>query len=233
MPPEVSRWVTKNIKVIVRSAAESDGLDSPLYAVNWFSTRRAWMYNLYLSLAVTQVKTVGAFPVFKAFVGETLAGKPEMAREQLLIVRYPNAEAFVTLAGKALFKIISILRINSVKDFTFNFTEKITHEARPADLKARSHLVHLFTGDQEGLNRYREMVAGGPVKLTYLGYMKAQLLAQLEEKKPREVPYLMNAIAILEADDEPTIRAFVDDPDVQTLREGFRNNYLAWLDRVL
>ncbi|MTB51336.1 hypothetical protein [Lewinella sp. W8] len=233
MPKEVSKPVTKDIKVIVRAVRETDDLDTPLYAINWFSTKRAWMYSLYLSLAVTQVKTVGAFPVFKAFVGETLEGDPQLAREQLLIVRYPHATAFLTLASKTLFQIISILRINSVKDFTFNFTEKITHEPRPENYKSRHHVVHFFTGTSEAETAYRKLADDEAVKLTYFGRMKAELMAQRGEKSPRGIPYLMNHFAVWEAADADSLKNFLAEPAFVALRATVERNYVATLDRVL
>jgi hypothetical protein len=233
MPSEISKQVTKDVMVIVRGTTEMDDLDTPLYALNWFSTKRAWMYNLYLRLAVTQVKTVGAFPVFKALVGKTNIGEKELAREQLLIVRYPNARAFLTLAGKKLFQLISILRINSVKDFTFNFTEKITHEPRPEDFKSRSHVVHFFTAPVEMSTAYQTLADLAEVKLTYFGQMKAQLLAQRGSKDPRAVPHLMSTIAVWEAEDTEKLSSFLDLPEVVAFRSRVKDNFVANLDRMI
>ena len=113
----MERQVTKSLRLALRGSEPA--LAAPLVAINWFDTRYAPLYHLYNALAARHVRRIGARPLFKAELRETLAGDACLARRFLLIVRYPCGERFLDLLSSRRFQLLSLLRIMTVRRFSF------------------------------------------------------------------------------------------------------------------
>ena len=123
---EIRASVTKSTDILIRGINADINLKEPFYAINWFSTKREWLYHFYNFLAARSVIKIGGKAFFKAGVGETIIDDSGNGkRELLLIVRYPGGLQFKSLMESTYFKMVSILRILSVRKFTFGFTHKI------------------------------------------------------------------------------------------------------------
>ena len=124
MENEIQCKLTKSTTVLIRAKTPEIALDEPLYAINWFSTKVAWLYHLYNLLASKSVAKVGGKGFFKGEITQTVLDEAQVARTLILIVRYPSGHQFKALMQRSYFKLVSLLRLQSVKDFSFGFTQK-------------------------------------------------------------------------------------------------------------
>ena len=98
--------------------------DEPVYAINWFNTRSALVYDFYNFLAVRSVRKIGGKPFIKCKIDRSLTGDETLRRDVLLIVKYPSLKSFRSMMENTYFQIVSMLRNAAVSNFTFGFTKR-------------------------------------------------------------------------------------------------------------
>ena len=98
--------------------------DEPVYAINWFNTRSALVYDFYNFLAVRSVRKIGGGPFIKCKLEKTLIDDDTLRRDVLLIVKYPSLVNFRRMLESTMFQLVSLLRTAAVSDFTFGFTKR-------------------------------------------------------------------------------------------------------------
>ena len=232
--PEISGKVTNNIDVLIRANRVGVNLNEPFYAINWFSTKMEWMYHLYNFLAARSVIGVGGTPFFKAKVTETIVDTSNSKRELLLIVRYPGGQQFKSLMQSTYFKMVSVFRIFAVANFTFGFTHKLAADEISKKSDGLYYALHHFKSDnrvEEILQKIQQLM---PASITskYAGQMIANLYSQEKNKEPDQIPNLMDAIVVFQAQTEEELRAFLSSASYRTILDMTPTNHVSFLNRI-
>jgi len=228
--------VTKNISVLLKSTTEEKALDKPLFAINWFSTKMAWMYHFYNFLALPRVKSVGGRVFFKGKVYESLYGKISDSRELLLIVRYPSGKNFIKLMKDFLFKAVSIFRILSVENFTFGFTKKLFPIDNTTTLdKTKKYAVHHFRTDnlnEKDIVELQQILDDIDVELHYAGLVNAKLYSQEKDKEMEQIPCLMDGILLYRSETLYCLKRLINSDEYQHFMARFENSFIGLVERT-
>ena len=205
-------------------------LDEPLYAVNLLDRRRPWAYELYGALAVRTVYRVGGRVLFKGHRRRILAGDSANSRETLLLVRYPDARAFLGLAQRRYFIAISVLRKLGLERFLFGFAKRLgTGPRRGPDPPPKPqayggdsrYLLCLFAAQassaehhllQEALERLPDALSVDGVDVFFAGLETATVTQRgpgsMNPRPSATAPPLpWDAVVLLSAADEPALEA--------------------------
>ncbi len=224
--------VTQSTQVLIKAKGDNIDLNQPLYAVNWFSTKRAWMYNLYNFLASKSLKKIGGKAFFKGEIMRTILDENNSIRDLILIVRYPNGSSFKMLLENTYFKIISVFRLFSVKDFTFGFTHQLI-ESRSNLRDKLFYVVHHFkTTDSSIYQKFEDLLSSG-VQVKYAGKMAAGLYSQQENKKEKEIPCIMDGVLLFEAKSEAVILDWINQKEYQAIINTLESSFIGTVKRTL
>ena len=104
---------------------EKDEIETPLFAINWFNTRFAFVYHFYNLLVAGRVFKVGGKLLFKGKCQQAISGNKDLARHYLLIVNYPSGHRFLDLLADRPFQLMSVFRTVSVKRFSFVLQKRL------------------------------------------------------------------------------------------------------------
>jgi len=235
MKNEIQCKVTKSTTVLIRATNDSVNLEEPLFAVNWFSTKIGWLYNFYNFLAARSVLKIGGSAFFKGKITKTVLDENKVKRTMVLIIRYPNGASFKALMENTYFKLVSVFRIASVKDFTFGFTHKYSSENSSKVADNFTYVIHHFkyaNTDASLFSKFQEVLGDG-VGIKYAGGMVAQLMMQKEDGTPKAVPNLIDGLVIFEANKQTELEEMLASPSYKTLIESLDSSYIGYLNRVL
>lgn len=232
IPGTVVANVTKTTNVIIRPKSSTTHLPKPLVAVNWFSTKTAWIYHLYNTLAGIQVKKVAGKGIFKGKIMETLWGDSQLEREFLLIVQYPTALQFKKLMENSFFKLVSVLRVIAVKDFTFGFFDIKTKEELP---QKNAYAVHHFTyAQQDGATEALDhLLKQNKVSLFFKGEIAANLIVQKQDEPEKQAPCIMDGVCVFSAMETSVLHHFLCSESFQNYQKQFKTTYVGMLERML
>jgi len=233
-PQVITAKVTKTTNVLIKAHSNAIDLHTPLFAVNWFSTKKAWMYSLYNKLAGKKVKSIGGRPIFKGMVTQTLSGDSELKRDMLLIVRYPSGHHFKKLMENTFFKLVSVLRTKAVKKFTFGFSQPLALEEQP-NVKDHRFAVHHFKHTSftaSILQDLEALLAPTEIRLFYFGQLVADLVVERQGTE-QHVPCLMHGVIIYEATGLAHLEDFLHAEAYQNFSKQFQTSYVGLLHRVI
>ena len=229
---EIKCEVTKSINVFIKAKNTNANLNEPLYAVNWFSTKVTWIYHLYNVLAKKSLTKVGGEGFFKGEITKTILDENNGKRDLILIVRYPSAHSFKGLMENSYFKIVSLLRMAAVKDFSFGFTSKqLGNESSLND--NLSYVVHHFKTTNETIYSSFNEVLTDDVSIKYTGEMVAELYSKPVDKEIKEVPNIMDGIVIYESKSETPILNMIEGKQYQEIIKGLDSSYIGTVKRIL
>jgi len=202
----ITARITSSTDVVIRSELEGHTLEQGLIAVNWFDTRIEWLYHLYNYLASRSVLKVGGSPLYKAKVTEVLSDN-NGKRSILLVVKYPNGSAFQNLLQSTYFKVVSLLRMRAVKEFTFSFTRAVVNPA--FEDQYAHYLIHHFTHKID-LNNVVDFIENNVKEVTilYAGYSFAYLNQKTKSKEEVRVPSIIDNIIILGSESKEVLSSF-------------------------
>lgn len=238
-PSTVEQQITSNTKLIIHGA--QDALANPLYAINWFDTRAAWLYHLYNYLAAGRLNKIGGRVFFKGKVENTIGGDESLARDYLLIIHYPSAQHFLNLNADTRFKMFSVLRLMAVKNFAFVFHQPIDVPdwSRPkshASDKSKAYALLHFGGDESAedvVSTIREIGSDFGSLVSFAGQQAATLAVQSGDDAPQKLPVVMRNVLIIEASDHGQITAMFASQAFGRLMAQLPNFYLASVKRLL
>ena len=233
--PEVRGQVTNKIDVLVRANQNGVDLNKPLYAVNWFSTKVAWLYHFYNLLAARSVIKIGGNAFFKAKVTETIVDDHRARRDLILIVYYPGAQNFKALMESTYFKMVSLFRMLAVTKFTFGFTHKVLSDEESKKSDGLHYAIHHFktAADAKATLDSILNILTDDVSVKYAGQVVANLYSQEKAKEPKQVPNLMDAIIIVQAKTDSALKMLFESVDYQDIIEGLPSNHISLLNRIL
>ncbi len=213
----------------------------PIYAVNWFDLKRPWLYNLYGLLAIPHVRKVDGRVHFKGLLKEKWEGKPELDRSNLLIVRYPDADSFLSMLTSKLFLLKSVLRIHAVKDFVFGFTRRMDNGPDPAGKTGKyggsaCYLVHIFSNESNGNgmpdgDQIRSLRTENDQILHFYGIQTATLGRSKDGGKVKDSPFFIAGILVWEANEFQGLKQLINRPAYQRFKEPYHNQIYVF-DRV-
>jgi uncharacterized protein (DUF1330 family) len=220
----------------ITGASTETCLDRPLYAINLLDRRRPWAYELYGALAVRSLGRAGGRVLFKGHRTRMLEGDPSTDRETLLVVRYPEAQAFLGLVKRPIFMALGLLRQLGLERFLFAFAERLgTGPARgpapgPSPRPYRGsdrYLLYAFTANCEQARSQLELLAetleNSGARLYFAGLQAATVTHRKRDSevpRPSTIapPMPWSGIIVLAADDEAALESVFAGPPLAELR---------------
>ena len=235
----IERQVTKRTKLVVQGSKQA--LDNPLFAINWFETRVGWLYHLYNHLSAGRLYKIGGRIFFKGKVAKTIAGDESLARDYLLIINYPSAQHFLDLNADTLFKIFSVLRLITVKNFSFVLHQRIdgpqllSHKRQQWSKNDAFALLHFSTKEptEDVVSMLRKIAGGARIRVHFAGRQAATLAVQSGNEPPRDLPFVTQHVVIIEASDPDDISAMFAGSEFCRLTSRFEHFYAATVNRLL
>ena len=229
----LSAKITKKNFVYIDSIKGNLDIEKRVYAINWFSTKSLWLYNLYNTLANPMVEKSGGRGFLKGKVKNVLHGEQSDYRDVLLIVTYPNLNKFKKLVEMPLFLLVSLLRMLAVKEFTFGFTQRVDDKSVEEVPKTQDEYVVHHYKSQDSISKEVERLAKeSSVEIYYMGEIFA-LLSSGDEEEKDQTPCLMDGIVVFKAQEMKTIENFVQGNDYQALISKTQSSFVATLERIL
>ncbi len=229
---KITQTLNKQTEVSILGISNQDLTDEPMDAINWFNLKNKFVYTIYNLLALPMARSVGARPIFKGYRLSSLEGPKELAREVLLLVRYPGPKQFLHLVSKKLFQLVSILRIKSVKDFNFGFFKCLKLGESPVN-ENHEYLVGHFQAPRLtiDIDHIRELCSQHNCQLFYLGGKIANL--SIDRKGGNTVvPLNMGWMFLISSDHRKNLTDLYGDPEIRKFLDQNTSNYLGIFSRV-
>jgi hypothetical protein len=229
----VQAKITRKISVYIQSLDPSVPLTEPVYAINWFNTKRLWLYNFYNLLAAVSVKNVGGKLFFKGSVEEVLVGHDSQRRDVLLIVHYPGPRHFLTLLESTYFKLVSIFRLISVKKFTFGFMQRTDSRTVTADNnKGKVYAIHHYQAEKGITDMLEKIIQKHSGEVYFAGQISSLLYSRDNQKPEEQVPCLMTGLLLFRADTREQIDDLINNSDYQVIVQQTTSSFIATLERI-
>jgi len=228
---EIFAKINNKLSIVIKSEKENHSLQQKLIAVNWFDTRIEWLYHLYNILASRSVIKIGGQPLFKAKVSEDIVSG-EMKRNILLLVKYPNGNAFKNLLESKYFQLVSLLRIKAVERFTFSFTKALINTN--FEQTNIEYAIHHFKGkvDLEKLLEAISRKLGKNIVIEYASYSFAYLNRKQNESSLEQVPSIIDNILIYSSDEKGRLKEWLSTDTYKNMFNSDFNNYVGILNRI-
>ena len=228
------RQITKGTKLILEG--ESEALQGPLFAINWFDTSVAWVYHLYNRLASGRLAKAGGKPHFKARVTEHLLGDASLGRKHLLIVRYPSAEHFLNLVSDKIFQLFSVLRMVSVRRFSFVMHRRQHGEdtIQPPLTNAYALLhFHADSSVERILDKFQQIASGHGASVVFTSHRAVTVASQSNQADPQVLPFVTHTVVLFCAQDANRIRSMFDSEPFTDLLPSSEHCFGAMLHRTI
>ena len=226
---ELIAKITSDSSVAIRSHNPQESLSQNLYAINWFNASPAWLYHLYNKLASRSVIKVGGRPLFKANVTESLLSD-KGKRQILLVVKYPDGNAFKKLLESTYFKLVSVLRIMAVKRFTFSFTKPI------GDIKIEQryacYALHHFNNRDLDTLLPRIRTELEDIDIIYAGSTFAHLYRQTKGKKEVLLKNVVDRLVIFGSSSEERLKKVLQSDRYLSHYDKQAPGYISLINRI-
>jgi|GEM_PF-2672146 len=224
-----SRQITSGTTINMHGTQKS--LDNPLYAINWFDAQPAWLYHLYNYVASSRLTKIGGRPLFKGKTKATLSGDEALRREFLLIVNYPSANHFLNLMSDKPFLLFSVLRMMSVRRFSF-----VMHDAvEPTELGADMHytVVH-FDSDNPNDHRERLMRLAEEygVKPAFVGEKRVVVSSSNKEGEKSPMSFVTPNTVVLAAETDSQLIDALGRDQFREWAASVKQHYAAIVERT-
>ena len=218
----VERQITSSMKMILRG--DPQHLSEPLFAINWFDTRPAWLYHLYNFLASSRLKKIGGRAYFKGQVTRTLSGDETIARKHLLIVNYPSANHFLSLVADKVFLAFSVLRMLSVRRFSFVMHRRLEEKELPQGSDRVYAVVHFAADEPQTVVQSIETTASDlNIDVAFKGQESVRVFTESQKK---DSPVTENAMEFV-TPSTMLLAAVNDEQLVECFRGDVMQNALA------
>lgn len=212
--------------------------DENVYAINWFNTRSALVYDFYNWLAVRSVRKIGGEPFIKCKLDRTLLDDDVLRRDVLLIVKYPSLKNFRRMLESTVFQLVSLLRTAAVSDFTFGFTKR---QDKGGDLPPHNPktptkdviAVIQFSGEFESEKIHRVLDKYAEIDLYYSGIIGGEIGTGKTSDVCNRVPCIISGIHVLKAESAQVFELLIQSPDFQSLTQTPDQIYAGLYNRIL
>jgi uncharacterized protein (DUF1330 family) len=242
MQEPLSTKVSATEKVLIKPVVEHFDENADLCAINWFNLKTPWMYQLYGLIASRYVRKVSARLFFKGTLVKKLEGPEDRQRENLLIVCYPGARAFLDLVDFKIFQMVSVLRLAAVKRFRFGFTGNLVKktDCRGASdrkfSKQQIYLVHHFQAENSWLRDNRQLVFNSAARhnmgIYFCGLTTAHI-AREKSGQQQSTEFFMDGILLFAAGSQTDIENFIKAEIYTTFKDKNSSNSLYLFSRTL
>lgn len=238
----MKRQFTSKTAILLDPISEPEALKRPLYAINWFNTRLAWLYSFYNLLAARTLFRTGGKIFLKARLKKILQGDEAEGREILLIVNYPSGEKFLDLLANSYFQFISLLRIMAVKDFSFVLQKRLggpqlLKTRRPRRDKTKAYALHHFQSSprlKEELSAIAALIEGQDIALHFAGEKAAAVMIEdsRSQSSGQAMPFVTHKLLLFEAGGDDALEGFVMGETYQQFVSGLDSSFIGTLDRL-
>lgn len=222
------------------AAEEGCELNGPLFAINWFDTRRAWVYHLYNRLAAVRVFKVGGKVLLKGKTGKSLGGDETLRREFLLIVNYPSAQSFLDLVSDKVFQFVGMLRTAAVQRFSFVFhtrqegVQLLSWRTQRLDDRAYAVLHFEPEGPLQTQHQTLKRLAGhAGLDVHFYGIRTARLGLGPVDADPKWMRNVTPHTMVVTAESERMLADFVRSEEVGQALKACRRYFVAAFERLL
>lgn len=237
----MKRQIRSKISIVLEPIGLKQSPGQPLFAINWFNTRLAWLYTLYNYLAAIPLIRAGASVFVKARLRKTLQGEEADSRNLLLVVNYPSGERFLDLLGNRFFQLISLLRILAVKDFSFVLHKRLdgSELLKPIGQghdSARAYAVHHFNSSaplEEELPAIAALIASHNVSLRFGGEKAATVAIENSQGQSQLMPFVTHKMLLYEATSYHELEAFLTGQTYQKFCAGLDSSFIGTLNRIM
>lgn len=232
--------ISKDVNISVMSAGPEFNLVDPVWAINWFNVKSKLLYDFYNYLVISHVISVGGRPLFKGRLIKRIIGPDSGERSLLLIVNYPSPGAFLKMIKSKFFQLKNLIRISSVKNFTFGFMRREDdggfRQSKDSNYERNLvYMIHHFKNEYTELNalKIKEKAAEFDVFTHFVG-IKSHIVGQKRKgKRLRTSPFIMDGLLVFSAFEESQFHSFLKSPFYQELIGEKRSNYLGLFTREL
>lgn len=235
--------LTENIRAFIQSKNKNIPLNQPVYAVNWFNTRALWLYNLYNWLAIPSIRKIKGKPFFKGHVSNVLYGPKEHRRDVLLIVYYPTASAFKHMLESRYFKLVSLLRMLAVREFTFAFSSRTDHptlgitaenqQKVETDQTDKVYALHHYQAKEDITEIVADAIEGQSLTIYFSSFISARLWSGDQHGPNKQQPCLMDGVVLLQADNQAQLEHTLQQEKYKTLIQLTESSFVCCLNRLM
>lgn len=236
----LSRDITRSIRVDI--VGKPDDVNGPLYAINWFDTRLAFVYHFYNLLAAQRVFRTGAKVMFKGKCQQMIGGDPEMARQFLLIVNYPSGTRFLDLVSDRIFQLTSVFRIMAVKHFSFVFHKrKEIHKTPPAgesfDSSDRYVVLHFKKradgSDDDRLTELGSIATTYKAEIFFAGSVTGKVVLVKKSGEQDPTSYITDNTVLLKTADQRVMSKLFDSAEMRDLLAASPGYFASYIKRTM
>ena len=226
--------IVGNTYVSIQRLNNSIVWEHPIHAINWFNTRQLQLYNFYNLIASRSVKKVGGIPLFKGHLMSRLYGSDEDQRQVLLLVKYPAPVNFRNMLENTYFKLVSIVRVVAVKEFSFCLSH-IVDEAQIAQKTNDSehYGVHHFRGNASTLEVIRSSLANWEIDIAFSSMKSHELYKVTGKNDAVPVPVVMDGIVLFKCKDEETLKRIVESKVYQACIQQSQSSFVGLYKRIM
>ena len=212
--------------------------DESVYAINWFNTRSAVVYDFYNWLAVRSVRKIGGEPFIKCKLERTLLDNDALRRDVLLIVKYPSLQNFRLMLESTIFQLVSLLRTAAVSNFTFGFTKRRDRGMNlpphnPKSQTKDSIAVIQYLGEFDSGKLHSLLENHKDIELYYSGLIGGEIGTGKQSDGCNRVPCIISGIHVLKAEDAQSFDRLIENPDFQSLTQTPKQIYAGLYNRIL
>ena len=208
--------------------------EHPIHAINWFNTRQLHVYNFYNLIATRSVKKVGGIPLFKGRLMSRLYGSDEDQRQVLLLVKYPAPINFKRMLENPYFKLVSIVRVVAVREFTFCLSHAVDEGEFPQKTNgSEQYGVHHFRGDVSTLELIRASLANWDINIHFSSMKSHELFSVTGKDEAVPVPVVMDGIVLFKCKDEDGLKHIVESKMYQDCIQQSQSSYVGLYKRIM
>ena len=232
-----SKKINGSTKIIISALNPDINENSTIYAINWFNLKRRKLYNFYNWLASPLLKKVGGRVHFKGFNEKKIYGEEVNGRDALLIVEYAGPKAFFQLLSRTYFQLISVLRLSSVKQFNFGFTQRKDEAVdHSEDFSSQYYIAHLFTKSNEqsiDLSSLIDVMSRNNINAHYWGEKAAVVISENKKGNQRQAPFAIDGVVVWKSSDRTAMDEMIKDPKYVDFINQLKSSYIAFFKRVV
>ena len=236
-----TRDITGSLRAEI--VGNADDINGPLFAINWFDTRLAFVYHFYNLLAAQRVFRIGGKLLFKGKCKQTIAGNPEMARQFLLIVRYPSGTRFLDLLADRIFRLMSVFRIMAVKRFSFVFHKRRQiHETPEAGQSFDSHdcyaVLHFKTPPdgsvEDQFSKLDNIAAAHQAEIFFAGSRAGQVvLTKISTGKQDPMSFITDTTVLMKTENPQTMAALFAAAEMKDFLDATPEHFASYVKRTM
>lgn len=235
----VSKQINKNTIATILPTNVETNLSHTIWAINWFDLKYGWIYKLYNMVVVKYVRQVGGQPLFKGKLYQVIRENSSLMRSIILIVSYPNANAFLTMLSIRAFQLKSVLRLMSVDHFIFGFHKRLDNgnllpENKTPITHQLKYMVIVTTTAIDNLqaSQLKEAASKKDIFTHFIGSKTALLGVEKDGKGMQTIPFPITHVLIFSAFETAQFDGLIENPSLSLLTADTADTFIGLYDLV-